>query len=58
MIDQYKKNTKKNNSAAHGVGAKPAAIQAAIQAPRAKLQATIAAGMPTPAVTVPKVKPM
>ena len=32
----------------HGIRAKPAAMQAAIQAPRAELQAMMAAGIPTP----------
>jgi len=32
-------------------------MQAAMQAPRAALQAMMAAGIPTPAVTVPNVKP-
>mmetsp|Transcript_46771 Transcript_46771/g.109216 ORF Transcript_46771/g.109216 Transcript_46771/m.109216 type:complete len:97 (-) Transcript_46771:166-456(-) len=41
----------------HGVGVKPAATQAAMQTPSAELQAMIAAGVPTPAVTVPKVAP-
>jgi uncharacterized membrane protein len=41
----------------YGVGANPAAMQAAIQTPRAVLQATMAAGIPAPAVTVPKVNP-
>lgn len=37
--------------------ANPAAIQAAIQTPRAPLHATMTAGIPAPAVTVPKVDP-
>lgn len=41
----------------HGVGAKPAATQAAIHVPSAALHARIAAGTPAPAVTVPKVAP-
>lgn len=41
----------------YGVGAHPAATQAAIHTPRAELQAIAAAGIPAPAVTVPKVKP-
>ena len=40
-----------------GVGAKPAATQAAIHVPSAALHARIAAGTPAPAVTVPKVAP-
>ena len=35
----------------------PAAMQAAMHIPRALLQAAAAAGIPTPAVTVPHVKP-
>ena len=42
----------------HGVGARRAtAAQAEEQVPRAALHATIAAGTPRPAVTVPKVNP-
>lgn len=41
----------------YGTGANPAATHAAIQVPNPTLHATIAAGIPTPAVTVPKVNP-
>lgn len=41
----------------YGVGANPAAIQAAIHTPRAALHPTMAAGIPAPAVRVPKVNP-
>jgi hypothetical protein len=41
----------------YGVGKKPAAIQAAEHLPKATLQAKMAAGVPTPAVTVPKTAP-
>lgn len=40
-----------------GVGAKPAATQAAIQAPRAALHPMTATGALRPAVMVPKVTP-
>lgn len=40
-----------------GIGANPAATHEAIQTPKAALQPMTAAGTPTPAVIVPKVKP-
>ena len=44
--------------ALYGVGAKSATVaHAAEHVPNAALQATMAAGTPTPAVTVPKVNP-
>jgi hypothetical protein len=47
----------KNSHNIHGVGAKRAAAQIAMHVPSPALQAIIAAGTPTPAVTVPNVKP-
>jgi hypothetical protein len=41
----------------YGVGKNPAAIQAAEHLPKARLQANIAGGAPTPPVTVPKTAP-
>ena len=41
----------------HGVGARITGAQAAIQTPNAVLQATMLAGIATPAVATPKVNP-
>jgi hypothetical protein len=51
------KNGNRKMNYNHGVGANPAATQAAMQIPSPALQATMAAGTPAPAVTVPKVNP-
>ena len=52
-----KKKALNTIQSSQGVGVNPAATQADMHVPRAALQPMMAAGVPTPAVTVPKVKP-